>query len=488
MGLYQAPEPEQPAGEGCSPWAPERGVNRSSIGASRGTFLDPTITLRGGAGAALLAAVTGHLSTCRKSRRKCQVREQENEQFLLSCMLANALRCIWHRTTPLVAYQRKADAKFYTLLNRPKWLSGQAVGRTVSLLSEIGLVEHRVGERGTSSGYFATVGLLRLAEAAGVSERSLGRNLHRHDLVQLKGPKPKPVFDPFTRTLIRRRAERIHFEPTAETKKWCEGLTAFNDFVALHDVSVETPGDVLRRWVAGLNDDHLLTGAELCRPELFRDAVYRVFNEGVPENPTFDRGGRLVGGWWINAPEEVRTQIKIDGECTSELDYSACHPRMLYHERQLEGPSDLYEIPEVIELERRDACEAGTYRPLVKWLTQILINGRGRPDQVPVPSSVKTPPDITLREITTFIRQRHEPISSSFGSRAGLRLMKVESEIAFAVVSKAKEEGWLALPIHDSFIAQTSKTERLREIMTQQYRDRLGRDPQITIKSGKSSN
>lgn len=454
----------------------------SASGASRGTFLDPTIVLRGDAGALLIAAVADQFVSLRNSRRKRQVRELENEQLLLSCMLANGLRCQWHRSTPVVAYQRKADAGFYALLNRPKWLSAQAVGRAVALLSESGFVEHRVGERGTSSGYSVTRELLTLVEGAGVSERSLGRVLHRQDLVQLKGRKPKPIFDPFTRTLIRRRADRIHFKSTTETEKWCDDLTAFNEFVAAQDIAVELPNDVLRRWIAELNEDEFHTGAKLCRPEVFRNAVYRVFNEGSPDKPTFEKGGRLVGGWWINAPEEVRSLIKINGEATAELDYSACHPRMLYNEQGLEAPSDPYGIPEISALEQREGCEPGAYRPLVKWLTQVLINGRGRPDQVPVPSGIKVPDELGLREITKFIQCRHEPISSSFGSRAGLRLMRVESEIASGVVTQARQRGWLALPIHDSFLAQESKKKELKRIMIEEYELRMGHKPQITEK------
>jgi hypothetical protein len=215
---------------------------------------------------------------------------------------------------------------------------------------------------------------------------------------------------------------------------------------------------------------------------LFRDAVYRVFNDGNPEMPTFERGGRLVGGWWINASEEVRRHITINGEPSSELDYKSCHPRMLYHEMDLEPPTDPYEIPEVVELERRDNCAKDAYRPLVKWLTQILINGRGRPDQVPLPKDMIAPNDVTLRDITTFIRRKHEPISSSFGSRSGLRLMKIESDIAFDIVTRAMKKGWLALPIHDSFISEVSRKEELKKLMIEEYKVRLGREPTIDDK------
>lgn len=463
--------------------------DRSSAapGPSRGTFLKEIIVLRDAPGEVLVAAVMGEFSRLRQLRRKRHAREIEHEQRLLSCVLANGLRCHWYRTTPLVSFQRKADVDFYTKRNRPAWLSAQALGRAIEGLVDAGLAQLQVGYRGTSSAYALNGRLLRLAEVCGVSERSLGISLHREDLIRLKGRRPKTTFDPFAGKLTRHDAERIYFEPTPQTEHWRDGLAAYNEFVAAQDIALEPTEDAIVAWVTKLNNDDLGTGATFRRPELFWTPLYRVFNDASAEDPEFDKGGRLAGGWWMNAPGEVRALISINREPTVELDYSACHPRMLYHELGREPPTDPYHIPEVAALEREDGREPGGYRDLVKWQTQVLINGGSRPDLVAVPSDIERPPNAALSDIRRFIRQQHEPISSAFRSKAGLRLMNAEAAIAFAVISRARGNGWLALPVHDAFIVPTSREEELRTMMIEEYKSRFGYQPRISKKGEAAS-
>jgi hypothetical protein len=394
-------------------------------------------------------------------------------------MLANGLRCSWYRLKPLVAYRRKADAGEYRKTGKPHWFSGAALDRAAQSLAVAGLAVLQRGERGTSSGYSLTPKLLALASELGVSEQSLGMSLQREDLVRLKDVKPKATFDVFERNLVRHKADRIYFEPTAETEEWREGLAAYNQYVGMQDIAVDAPDHVILPWVESLNTIDTHTGAWLRRPELFRTSVYRVFNEGDPISPTFDKGGRLAGAWWLNAPGEARAFITINGEPTVELDYDACHPRMLYHELGLEPEGKLYAIPEVSALELRDGLPPDAYRDYVKWLTQVLINGRTRPDLVPLPKDILEPEGVKRRDIALAIERRHAPISSAFRSRAGLRLMRTEADIAYAIITKAMAKGWLALSIHDAFIAEASKVDELRNMMIEEYKVRLGYQPKI---------
>lgn len=458
---------------------------RTSVtGPTRGTFLKETIVLRSPAGASLVAAVIDEFSRYRNWRRKRHVSEIENDQHLLSCILANGLRCKWLRIVPLVSFQTKADIDFYTRPNRPMWLSAQAVRRNIEGLANVGLARLQVGHRGVSSSYEVSAELLQLAEACGVSERSLGTSIQREELIRLKGCKPKPAFDRFKGKLIRHNAERIYFEPTAQTEQLGDELAAYNDFVAAQDISIDLSDDAVSRWLAKLNNDDLHTGAKLRSPELFRDAVYRVFNDADPAEPKFDKGGRLAGAWWLNAPEDVRALIRIDGKPTVELDYGACHPRMLYHELDLEPPADPYDIPEIAALERDDDVEVGAYKRLVKWETQVLINGGSRPDLVTRPIDIKAPGKAALKGLRAAIRHWHDPIASDFGSRAGLRLMKVEADIAVAIISTARQNRWLALSIHDAFRVQESRVEELRTMMVEEYKIRFGYLPTINTVKG----
>ena len=60
--------------------------------------------------------------------------------------------------------------------------------------------------------------------------------------------------------------------------------------------------------------------------------------------------------------------------------------------------------------------------------------------------------------------------------------MNIEAEIALAIVGKARLNGWLALSIHDAFIAHVSKEEELRTMMMDEYKSRFGYEPTITKK------
>ena len=204
-------------------------------------------------------------------------------------------------------------------------------------------------------------------------------------------------------------------------------------------------------------------------PELFATDLYRVFNEGEEADPKFESGGRLFGGWWMYVPGELRKAITINKQPTVELDYANCHPRMLYHERGVEADGDLYELPGI----------ADAYRDCIKWLMQILINGRGRPEAVEPPETIEFPPDLSITQIVRLIEEKHQPFADAFRTGAGLRLMRVESDIALEIVFTAMRDGWTVLPVHDSFIAPIDHRDRLRAMMIDAYVRRLGKEPVI---------
>lgn len=207
--------------------------------------------------------------------------------------------------------------------------------------------------------------------------------------------------------------------------------------------------------------------------------IYRVFNNGDPSNPKFNLGGRLFGGSWMSIPSELRKAITINGQATIELDYSGCHPRMLYHERGLEPEGDLYALPEIEAHEAALGLEPQTHRPLVKWLMQVLINGRGRPEAVERPESAIIPQGRTIVDIVQFIEAKHHSIADAFKTGAGLRLMRLESDIALEIIKTAMNEGWTVLSVHDSFITTLDRQEQLRSMMVESYIRRLGREPVI---------
>ena len=57
-------------------------------------------------------------------------------------------------------------------------------------------------------------------------------------------------------------------------------------------------------------------------------------------------GGRFYGGWWQSLPSKFRPHITIDGQKTSEVDFSTMSLRILYAKENIQIPDnrDLYDI------------------------------------------------------------------------------------------------------------------------------------------------
>src|SRR5690606_31490510 len=73
----------------------------------------------------------------------------------------------------------------------------------------------------------------------------------------------------------------------------------------------------------------------------------------------------------------------------------------------------------------------------------------------------------------------HQPIAHHFGTDAGMRLMRYDSDIALAVMGSFAEQGIPILGVHDSFIVPRRHEPELRETMVREYVDLLGFVPVV---------
>lgn len=452
----------------------------------RGMFFDEYIQIRDPEGSALNNLVLEAHQEVRPKKRKLSATAQANLTERVARLVANALQAHFYRVLPSVLYFRKADAEQYR--DRPSWMRHGALGAVVDALEDARLVRTITGKKmpyghaipSSASSYAPTEKLIELAVKSGVTPHSIERRLPADALVRLFEPKTEMKFDWLKGHLAQpRRGKRIIFEPTAETTEWTAIIEEINTSYRKQDISLGLAQDQMDLWLTERNSDPSRKGPPYRRPETFKTDLYRVFNDGNAADPQFHLGGRLFGGWWMHVPEELRRAITINGKQTVELDYSHCHPRMLYHERGLDGDGELYALPEIDEYEAASRVKPGTYRPCIKWLVQILLNGRGRPEAVPRPDWLSFPPEIPTTQIVGFIRAKHEAIADAFQTGAGLRLMRVESDIAFEIISTAMAEGWTVLSIHDSFITTTDKRDRLKAMMIDAYARRLKKEPVI---------
>jgi hypothetical protein len=440
--------------------------------AGRGTFFDEHIDMRDPEGERLTERLVEIYDTIEPRQRK---RGRDALWLRLRRLAANALRGHFYRDPASVLYFRKADAGHYA--DKPGWMKHGALAGVVDAMAKAGLVETLTGRcmpwyskmHSTASSYRAIPDLIALAADCGVTEQSIECRLPADELVRLYGPKGKTEYDWHKGGIVHpAKGKRIRFTANEETERWTAALQTVNAFYRQRGIGLNLSADELTGWLGG-------TGYRL--PEFFRTDLYRIFNNGDEADPRFDQGGRLFGGWWMYAPSTLRRAITINDKPTVEIDYRGCFPRMLYHERGIDCADDPYAIPEMQAYERETEVAPGTYRRCIKWLMQILLNGKGRPGVVPGPTDILYPPDLSIGRMASMIVAHHQPIGDAFGKGDGLRLMRTEADIALEIVSKAAAEGWTALPVHDAFITTEDQRDRLKAAMIDAYVARLGREP-----------
>lgn len=214
----------------------------------------------------------------------------------------------------------------------------------------------------------------------------------------------------------------------------------------------------MERKIFDINEAMAATDARTSSGVSLGAPVVRIFNENM------DRGGRLygLGASWQNIPAIERPRISIDGDPVVELDYSTLHPSLLYAEVGVVPPLDCYAI--------------GAWpRPLVKKALLVLINA-------PTLNKVRVylahcdemaalyPADgqdalRKAQQVIADIKALHRPIAKFFHKDTGARLMRVDSDLAVAVMSKLLRQGILALPVHDSFLVPARHADVLEEAM-----------------------
>lgn len=425
----------------------------------KGMWFDEGFDFRDPEGSILTNSVLDMIAEIELRNRQRRKIDDDNYRMLIRKLLSNGLRCFYHRDPPLVACQRKAGS----YRESPRWLSGKAVARNTDLLAEAGLIEILVGASGTATTYKVADRLLHAALAAGISEKSITYRLPSARLVRLYRSNSE-------------EGQLLEFLPNDEILKWEAELDDYNTFVSQRSLGLEITDDALRTLQVRTNRWQRKELPQLIRPEFTQTSLYRQFNNG-----SFNQGGRLYGGWWINCPKTLRRQITIDGKPTIELDYSGCAIRMLYHERGLECSDDPYHLPVISDYEALKGLTRGHFRDAIKKLTQALINGSNRDKDMlcDLPAGVSFSPDFTRKHVMQMIEEKHSAISDEFGSGAGLRLQRKDSDLALQIITSLKSKGIVALPIHDSFIVEDKYKDVLLSEMFNIYRELFGCNPVV---------
>lgn len=206
------------------------------------------------------------------------------------------------------------------------------------------------------------------------------------------------------------------------------------------------------------------------------EAPLRTWMTRIFSRDSFELGGRFYRSDIQNISKELREHVVIDGMPSVELDYSGLHLRMLYHrEGKSMGGKDPYEFPGHPDLD----C----LRPATKKLSLIAINADSRRSALKAfTNSVKDegwklPERYRIPQLLDIFEARHDAISRHFYSDAGIKLQRLDSDIAEQIMIELAVIGKPVACVHDSFVVKDADQELLHEVMMAAYRDKLGQEP-----------
>lgn len=243
----------------------------------------------------------------------------------------------------------------------------------------------------------------------------------------------------------------LPYRDTEYTRKARRAVEEQNQFMGQFSVTVEHAEATL--------DDRgfLIVGKQrFCQTACF---AHRVYSE------SFRRGGRWYGPYWQVLPGRIREEgLRINGERVIELDYQACHFRIMCHLAGVEQPDhDPFKISPFLRSE-------------IKLAFNIMLNA--------------SHPEVALgaltRELstggedweTTHARSRlllgkvvaaFPAFANYWNTCFGLQLQYIDSEICRRVLEMLRHESIPAPSVHDSFIVAARHSGILREVMKEGF-------------------
>jgi len=195
----------------------------------------------------------------------------------------------------------------------------------------------------------------------------------------------------------------------------------------------------------------------------------------------FNRISRKCGGRAYGAIRQdmlrkyMRKDILIDGQPTTEIDFSAYHILMLYHQADIDYPNDPYTV-----------CEGPEKRQIYKAVGLIAINAESNKSAygairdelhdrgIPAPRR-----DKPLKTLVRKFREAHKGIEHHLFSDVGIELQNIDSKIMNAILVRLMGHGILGLSVYDSVIVPEQHEAFTREVMTEEYQNEMGLKPRF---------
>ncbi len=195
--------------------------------------------------------------------------------------------------------------------------------------------------------------------------------------------------------------------------------------------------------------------------------LWRSFTQG-----RFDRGGRLFGGFWQEFRKADRCEaIFIGGVSVAELDYGQMNPRIVYGMCGVQPPpGDLYDIPVFEE-----------HRGGIKKVMNAILFSTRRLTRMPKGTRDKFAAEHSIGQVLAAIEAKHPAITPRFFTGVGHEAQFVESQIIVDVLLRLKDQGIVALPIHDAVLVPSQAMGQAQQVMEDTFREHTGVDGVVTV-------
>ena len=368
-----------------------------------------------------------------------------NDKYIvaLDCLLANLIESLL-QGLPLAIGHRE---DFFKNKNRrnPSRITAYIFKALIAFLkgSEIGLI------RLVRSGYY-------------------DRKRHKNSAVSLYAPSQS--FDVFkriaaskgSRLVIRRHSNRDHSAARVVVYDTTnDGIRKYYELDSLRPEVIRT------LQVLTSLDDVLLKSSFSIRDVSFEAPLFfRCFSSDYSEH------GRIYSdnGTFQNWKKEFIRELTIDGQKTIELDFASTHTAIAYALEGVQLPNkDVYVLESLSAIQ-----DAEIRRSLGKVFTNILLNAPSYKvaaqaiGKAFAERGIKYRADfnISIPRVINEIASKHRSIAKHFFTGAGLRLMKLESDICLEIVDRFCQLHKPIIPKHDSFVVKSEDEDLLRSEMT----------------------
>lgn len=250
-------------------------------------------------------------------------------------------------------------------------------------------------------------------------------------------------------------------------------LKRLNDQNAKHDITFQRWSPTLEAW----------------RPKhiRLRPTHFRIFTDD------FQHHGRIYTGRYGHQGlrKEERARIRFDGELGIEVDFSGMHPRMLYHQCGIDYPNDPYVMWQRIPTDGQRLLAKKAFNALLNaesprasiasCNSSLQITGKSRQARKDAKqlNRALAEQETSFAEVVAAVVRRHRDISDPFCDDVGMRLMRIDSDIAMEIFDYFSKLGVPCLGVHDSFIVPTEHERTLRAKMIEIYSAKLGFEPEL---------